>query len=78
MIAMYEMLQEEVQMEREAAGGNAQALQALRVQRIANVEMEARLSLLEEAKTAAESEVAIAQVLAQPLLAGCFSKRKEC
>jgi septation ring formation regulator EzrA len=57
LVAMYQMLREEVNAGREAASSGIQLVQALRAQRIVNVEMEAELSLLRDAKIAAEGEV---------------------
>jgi hypothetical protein len=44
---------------REAAAQGAHALEALRAQRVANVELEAQLWLAQEAKASAESEIAV-------------------
>ena len=44
---------------REAAAQAAHAIEALRAQRVANVELEAQLWLAQEAKASAESEIAV-------------------
>ena len=61
LVAMYEMAKEEARVNHRAAGEGMQVVQALHAQRIATVELEAKISLLEEAKAAAESELAVAQ-----------------
>ena len=65
MLSMYQALQEEVDIGKEAAANGLQALQELRSQRIHNTKLEAELSLLQEARATAEGEVVVArQVMA--------------
>ena len=65
MLSMYQALQEEVDIGKEAAANGLQALQELRSQRIHNTKLEAELSLAQEARATAEGEVVVArQVMA--------------
>ena len=60
LVEMYKSLQAEVETGREAARNGLKVLDELRAQRIRAVEMEAQASILQEAKDAAERELAAA------------------